>query len=109
MSMAPEAGDDAEKRHYDEVVASMRHYYMLVRDSLVNWASLFVTPFPQLCLRFFRTTVVKRMIKHHARLSPAQTALLPGGAAGVKAKCKAYDDALRENQRFYGMIYQVKA
>ena len=44
------------------------------------------------------------MVKHHARLAPNQVAMLPGGAAGVKAKCKAYDDALRANQRFFGKV-----
>ena len=48
--------------------------------------------------RFFRKTIVKRMEKHHALLTPAQVSLLPGGAAGVVAKIKAYDAALRTNQ-----------
>jgi len=73
--------DDEETRHYNEVVASMRHYYL-----------------------FFRKAIVVRMTKHFGRLSGAHVARLPGGAAGVKAKVKAYDDALRTNQRFFDRV-----
>ena len=55
--------DPAEVKHYNEVIASMRHYYV-----------------------YFRRTMLDRMHRHHAKLSDAHVAMLPGGAEGITRK-----------------------
>lgn len=81
MSSVTADEHDEEQKHYDEVVASMRHYYI-----------------------FFRRTLTNRMQKHHALLTPAQIEMLPGGHAGIQQKVAAYDDALRTNQLFFDQV-----
>eukprot|EP00614_Pseudopedinella_elastica_P010233 CAMPEP_0172596318 /NCGR_PEP_ID=MMETSP1068-20121228/16080_1 /TAXON_ID=35684 /ORGANISM="Pseudopedinella elastica, Strain CCMP716" /LENGTH=520 /DNA_ID=CAMNT_0013395279 /DNA_START=27 /DNA_END=1589 /DNA_ORIENTATION=- len=53
---------------------------------------------------FFSRNIVKRMQKHHAKLTRAQVALLPGGAEGIKTKLANYDAALKTNQRFFDRV-----
>jgi hypothetical protein len=64
MALDEAAEDDPEEvKHYNEVIASMRHYYV-----------------------YFRRTMLDRMHRHHAKLSDAHVAMLPDGAEGITRK-----------------------
>lgn len=80
--MASAGGQDAEEaRHFQEVVASLRHYYT-----------------------YFRRTLLERLHRHHCTLTEEHVTLLPGGADGITRKIDLYEAALHANQLFFDRI-----